>query len=119
MRARARRPPGCQSLRSLPREAWARASLPTPRGEPRFGVDRTPSRGDPQLKLKANLETAKAQRAARPRTAPRPLGEVARSAGEGGVSADEAPSPSAQSRSSAPSPARALAPAAAMIVSLR
>ncbi len=27
----------------------ARASLPTPRGEPRFGVDCTPSRGDPPL----------------------------------------------------------------------
>ena len=27
----------------------ARASLPTPRGEPRFGVDRAPSRGDPPL----------------------------------------------------------------------
>src|SRR5438105_4726556 len=27
----------------------ARASLPTPRGEPRFGVDCAPSRGDPPL----------------------------------------------------------------------
>src|SRR5438270_74671 len=36
------RPPGAS-------RCSARASLPTPRGEPRFGVDRTPSRPYPPL----------------------------------------------------------------------
>src|SRR5438094_2660835 len=37
----------------------ARASLPTPRGEPRFGVDCAPSRGDPPLGLTAQDRPAK------------------------------------------------------------
>ena len=35
----------------------ARTSLPTPRGEPRFGVDRTPSRGDPPLEARCARST--------------------------------------------------------------
>src|SRR5712691_5030410 len=37
----------------------ARASLPTPRGEPRFGVDCAPSRGDPPLGPTAQDRPAK------------------------------------------------------------
>ena len=40
----------------------ARASLPTPRGEPRFGVDSAPSRGDPPRRASRSRDPIQADR---------------------------------------------------------